>query len=115
MAPDGYCADWGTPTPGCFCKRVRNRLKTKELSFVGAQKSAQEYQKKRDRSDRAVAISRIGIVGTHPAVFVRVANTGLRRYGTWKSAQPLENKERNSTSFARDLCAREWLNETQGY
>jgi len=27
----------------------------------------------------------MGIVGTHPAVFVRVANTGLTGYGTWKS------------------------------
>jgi len=25
--------------------------------------------------------SRMGIVGTHPAVFVRVANTGLTGYG----------------------------------
>jgi hypothetical protein len=41
----------GTPTPGCFCERVRNRLKTKELSFAGVQKSSQEYQKKGDRSE----------------------------------------------------------------
>jgi hypothetical protein len=34
----------------------------------------------------------MGIVGTHPAVFVRVANTGLTRYGTWKSTQRIENK-----------------------
>ena len=27
-----------------------------------------------------------------PAVFVRVANTGVRGYGTWKSAQAHENK-----------------------
>jgi hypothetical protein len=29
--------------------------------------------------------SRMGIVGTHPAVFVRVANTGLTGYGKRKS------------------------------
>jgi hypothetical protein len=28
----------------------------------------------------------MGIVGIHPAVFVRVANTGVTGYGTWKSA-----------------------------
>jgi len=28
-----------------------------------------------------VASSRMGIVGTHPAVFVRVARKGLRGYG----------------------------------
>jgi len=36
----------GTPTPGCFCQRVRNRLKIKELSFRRVQKSAQECEKK---------------------------------------------------------------------
>ncbi len=34
-----------TPTPGCFCKRVRKCLKTLELSFWYVQKSAQEYEK----------------------------------------------------------------------
>src|SRR6266436_9452043 len=28
--------------------------------------------------------SRMGILGTHPAVFVRVANKGVAGYGTWK-------------------------------
>jgi hypothetical protein len=34
---------------------------------------------------RRATSSRMGIVGTHPAVFVRVANTGVTGYGTWKS------------------------------
>ena len=34
--------------------------------------------------------SRMGIVGTHPAVFVRAASNGLTGYGTWQSAQALE-------------------------
>ena len=34
----------------------------------------------------------MGIVGIHPAVFVRVASTGVTGYGTWKSAQRIENK-----------------------
>ncbi len=37
------------PPPGVFAQRVRNRLKTKELSFFCVQKSAQEYEKKEDR------------------------------------------------------------------
>jgi hypothetical protein len=28
----------------------------------------------------------------HPAVFARVANKGVAEYGTWKSAQHIENK-----------------------
>jgi hypothetical protein len=40
----------------------------------------------------------MGIVGIHPAVFVRVAHPdgqagkGVTGYGTWKSAQRTENK-----------------------
>src|SRR5207245_4863334 len=40
-----------TPTPGSFSQRVRNRLKRKELSFEGMQKSAQECEKKGDSSE----------------------------------------------------------------
>ena len=36
----------GQPHPGCFCKRVRNRLKTRELSFLQTQKSGEEYENK---------------------------------------------------------------------
>src|SRR5882672_6304772 len=36
-------------------------------------------------SGRMAWDSRMGIVGTHPAVFVRVANKGVAGYGTWKS------------------------------
>ena len=36
--------------------------------------------------------SRMRIVGIHPVVFVRVASKGLTGYGTWKSAQTLEQK-----------------------
>ena len=52
--------------------------------------------------------SRMGIVGTHPAVFVRVANTGLTGYGTWKSAQRAENK-----GFANALCVRKCLTTSE--
>ncbi len=34
-----------------------------------------------------MASSRMGIVGIHPAVFVRVANKGVTGYGTWKSVR----------------------------
>src|SRR5437660_2415693 len=36
----------GTPHPGCFCERVRNCLKTKELIFCRVQKSAQLHEVK---------------------------------------------------------------------
>jgi hypothetical protein len=35
----------------------------------------------------------LGIVGIHPAVFVRVENKGVARYGTWKSAEDIERQE----------------------
>jgi hypothetical protein len=41
---------WGYPHPGGFWQRVRNRMKTNELSFSLAQKSAQECGKEGDRS-----------------------------------------------------------------
>src|SRR6266851_5666245 len=39
-----------TPTPRCFCKRVWNCLKTKELRFWRVQKSLEECEKKGDRT-----------------------------------------------------------------
>jgi len=39
-----------TPTPGCFCKRVRICLKTKGLRFWRVQKSLQGYEKAEDRT-----------------------------------------------------------------
>jgi hypothetical protein len=43
MAATCSChTDSGTPTPLCFCQRVRNRLKRNGLSFVWVQKSAKE-------------------------------------------------------------------------
>ena len=34
----------------------------------------------------------MGRIPPHPAVFVRVANTGVRGYRTWKSAYLKENR-----------------------
>jgi hypothetical protein len=42
----------------------------------------------------------MGIVGTHPAVFVRVASKGVTGYGTWKSAERIENKRLAKRPFA---------------
>ena len=72
------------------CKRVRNSLKRKNLNMVGSD----EW---RGRS------SRMGIVGIHPAVFVRVARKGLRGYGTWKSAQGIDFKEVILARFLRNF------------
>jgi hypothetical protein len=43
----------------------------------------------------------MGIIGVHPAVFVRVASKGLRGYGTWKSAEVIENKCKAIGGFVR--------------
>ena len=40
----------GTPTPGGFWQRVRKPLKRKGLRILAVQKSAQEIEKKEDRS-----------------------------------------------------------------
>jgi hypothetical protein len=32
----------------------------------------------------------MGIVGVHPAVFIRVASKGLTVYGTWKRVRRME-------------------------
>jgi hypothetical protein len=32
----------------------------------------------------------MGIVGVHPAVFVRVASKGVRGYGKWKSGEVID-------------------------
>jgi hypothetical protein len=44
----------------------------------------------------------MGIFGIHPAVFVRVASKGLTGYGTWKSAQRIENKGFANTNSVRE-------------
>src|SRR6266481_9759666 len=43
----------GHPHPGCFCKRVWNCLKTKELRFWRVQKSLEECERKGDRTKHA--------------------------------------------------------------
>jgi hypothetical protein len=43
----------------------------------------------------------MGSVGIHPAVFVRVASKGVAGYGTWKSAQRIENNGFTKRLFAR--------------
>src|SRR5712692_489473 len=50
----------GTPTPGCFCQRVRKRLKRKELSFWFVQKNA----KKRKRVPKNVKRKNLSIVAS---------------------------------------------------
>jgi hypothetical protein len=34
----------------------------------------------------------MGILGTHPAVFARVANKGVAGYGTWKKIRKMGDK-----------------------
>jgi hypothetical protein len=46
--------------------------------------------------------SRMGIVGTHPAVFVRVASKGLTGYVTWKSGEALDSKGHRNEHFSRE-------------
>jgi hypothetical protein len=43
----------------------------------------------------------MGIVGIHPAVFIRVGSKGVTGYGTWKSAQRKENRRFANALFAR--------------
>jgi hypothetical protein len=43
----------------------------------------------------------MGIVGIHPAVFVRVASKGVTGYGTWKSPQRKEKRRFANALFAR--------------
>ena len=38
--------------------------------------------------------SKMGIVGTHPAVFARVANKEVAGYGTWKSVRKTGGRDR---------------------
>src|SRR5271154_1199831 len=44
------------PPPGCFCERVRNCLKRKELRFALLQKSLEECENKGDRGDRGTKL-----------------------------------------------------------
>jgi len=44
---------------------------------------------------------------THPAVFVKVANEGVAGYGTWKSAQRIENKGFANSIFAGESDQRD--------
>jgi len=53
----------------------------------------------------------MGIVVTHPAVFVRVASKGLTGYGTWKSGQQAENRGFAKAVFAQKCLMR---GETRG-
>jgi hypothetical protein len=48
----------------------------------------------------------MGIVGIHPAVFVRVASKGLTAYVTWKSAQHEENRGFTKVLFAQKVDRR---------
>jgi hypothetical protein len=52
--------------------------------------------------ERMLLSSRMGIVGTHPAVFVRVASKGLTGYVTWKSGEALDSKGHRNEHFSRE-------------
>jgi len=47
----------------------------------------------------------LGIVGTHPAVFVRVANKGVAGYGTWKKVRKMGDKGKFGRERAGELNA----------
>jgi hypothetical protein len=51
---------------------------------------------------RMLLSSRMGIVGTHPAVFVRVASKGLTGYVTWKSGEALDSMGHRNEHFSRE-------------
>ncbi len=59
-------------------------IRFKTIKTKGLQ-NGQFASARKERTAMIVVIggmsSRMGIVGTHPAVFVRVANTGLTGYG----------------------------------
>jgi ribosomal protein S28E/S33 len=49
----------------------------------------------------------LGIFGTHPAVFVRVANTGVTGYVKRVSVEVIENKEeKNERAKGKDNAER---------
>jgi hypothetical protein len=43
----------------------------------------------------------MGILGTHPAVFVRETNKGLTGYGTWKSVRKMGGSGKRKGGVAR--------------
>jgi len=43
----------------------------------------------------------MGIVGTHPAVFVRVANKGVAGYGSWKKVPKMGDREIGGMGIGR--------------
>jgi hypothetical protein len=47
----------------------------------------------------------MGRKGIHPAVFVRVANKGVRAYVKWKSAEVLEDKRNKEKDNAETESA----------
>jgi hypothetical protein len=53
----------------------------------------------------------MGIVGVHPAVFVRVASKGVTGYGTWKSAQAIEETGRKNVRTSKRLDVRTSVDE----
>src|SRR6266849_995009 len=57
-------------------------------------------RRRRERRGR-VAGSRMGIVGTHPAVFVRVANKGVAGYGSWKKVPKMGDREIGGMGIGR--------------
>jgi hypothetical protein len=67
----------------------------------------------------------LGIVDTHPAVFVRVANTGVTGYAKRKSAEVIENKEGKNeeakdkdnaeTQRSQRVCGEEAIESTMYY
>ena len=74
------------PHPGCFCERVRNRLKTKRLSFSVWQKTAQEYENKGLERKTLSARSRsFATLRTTPIGMGRTGELGvIRRGGDWR-------------------------------
>jgi hypothetical protein len=51
----------------------------------------------------------MGILGTHPAVFVRVANKEVAGYGTWKRVRKMGDRGTGSSGLPDQvgICARQ--------
>src|SRR5882762_4431841 len=70
--------DGHSPHPGCFWVKSAQLLENKRVEFFAVPKSAQECERKEDRSETHVETSRPGRdLQSSPRVFVSVASKGL--------------------------------------
>ncbi len=92
----------GYPAAGCFVQRARNRLRIVRIPFGAAQEGVEELEKKRDRHESWVSISKLDRVVVHPQQFFRKSAEAPAQKGVVQRSLSKERAGEQKRAMAGD-------------